>query len=159
MRPPRTYSIAGLLIMLVVLAASCNRPTNVSSVLRGGSFDPAAAFRQRGYTIQTEVSGEGVSNAEYGYAWTSWCGVIGAVPDRKNSSALAVIIRNGLNKAPGGTSRDELTEERISEGEPLRGMLAYSKDMVRGEMHVWLTPCASNTVISHVIFVREERLK
>lgn len=70
-----------------------------------------------------------------------------------------MVVRDELNRVLGETTLDDLTNEHYLDGEPLRGMLIYNTDMVHGDMHVWLTPCASNTLISYVIHVREERLK
>jgi hypothetical protein len=71
-----------------------------------------------------------------------------------------VLILDELNKALTGTSLDELTVRAgRSEGQPLTGMLRYNKDRVHGDMHVWLTPDASNAAVCYVIFLREERLR
>jgi hypothetical protein len=125
-----------------------------------GGFDPAATFRQHGYTVQTEARGEGIRNTEYGYGWQSWCGVLTSSEKPATSEAIAVLIRDELNKVLNGISLDELTVRAgRSEGQPLTGMLRYNKDRVHGDMHVWLTPDASNAAVCYVIFLREERLR
>ena len=74
--------------------------------------------------------------------------------------AVAAMVRDELNRTLGGTSLDELTSRaERSKGQALTGMLRYNKDAVHGDMHVWLTPIASNAAVSYVIFVREEQSK
>ena len=74
-----------------------------------GGFNPVAAFRQQGYTIQTETRGEGVRNAQNGYGWQSWCGVLSEGEKRPECSAIAGPIRDALNQSLSGGSHDELT--------------------------------------------------
>jgi len=159
MKRPKSHLILSLMAMLAASATSCSRSTKFSSVLDGG-FDPVAAFRQHGCAVQNETRGEGIRNAEYGYAWQSWCGVLAGSPEQVRREAIAVVIRDELNKTLNHTALDELTVRAGDpEGQPLTGMLRYNKDSVHGDMHVWLTPVASNGVMSYVIFVREERMK
>ena len=95
-----------------------------------------------------------------GYGWQSWCGVLTGPQKQPDCAAIAVLIRDTLNKTLSGGSLDELTGGLArSEGSPLTGMLRYNKDGVHGDMHVWLMPNATNSAVSYVIFVREERLK
>lgn len=148
-----------LLATLALFVTSCSRPTNFSTVLQGG-FDPVAAFRQQGYTVHNEAAGEGIRNAVSGYGWQSWCGVLTGAQQQTDCKAIAVVIRDALNKTLGGGPGDELTVGAApSAKQPLTGMLRYNKDGVHGDMHVWLMPDASNTTVSYVIFVREERMK
>lgn len=150
-----------MLVTLALLAVSCSRSpssTKFSTVLDGG-YDPVTAFRKHGYTVHTEAGGEGVRNAEYGYRWVSWCGILTGTQKRPDCAAIAVLIRDELNRALGNRSADELTDKSSSDGQPLTGMLQYNKDSVHGDVHVWLMPNATNAGVSYVIFVREERLK
>ena len=119
-----------------------------------------AAFRKQGYTVQIEARGEGIRNAEYGYAWQSWCGTLTGTQKPSDCGAIAALIRDELNRTLSGSSLDALTVEPTrSAGQPLTGMLRYNKDSVHGDMHVWLMPDVANATTSYVIFVREERLK
>ncbi|MEI8379491.1 MAG: hypothetical protein WCJ09_05150 [Planctomycetota bacterium] len=148
-----------VMILSMTFVASCSRSTKFSTVMEGG-FDPVAAFRQQGYTIQAETRGEGVRNAEYGYGWQSWCGVLSEGEKRPECSAIAVLIRDALNQSLSGGSHDELTVgPPRSDGQPISGMLRYNKNDVHGDMHVWLMPDATTAAVSYVIFVKEERLK
>jgi hypothetical protein len=159
MKPAKTHVIFSLLATLAFFATSCSRSTKFSTVLDGG-YDPVAAFRQQGYTVQNEARGEGIRNAEYGYGWQSWCGVLTGTQKQAKCEAIAVLIRDELNRALSGGSLDELTVGAArSDGHPLTGMLRYNKDSMHGDVHVWLIPDASNTTVTYVIFVREERLK
>ena len=144
---------------LTLLVTGCSRSTKFSPVLEGG-FDPEVTFRQHGYTIQTGARGEGIRNSPSGYGWGSWCGIITRPSEPATCDAVAVVIRDELNKVLSGTSLDELTVRAgRSQGQPLTGLLRYNKDSVHGDMHVWLTPVGSNAAVSYVIFLREERLK
>jgi hypothetical protein len=159
MKSTKTHAIFSLLAMLALFATSCSRSTKFSTVLEGG-FDPVVTFRQQGFTIQTGARGEGIRNAQYGYGWQSWCGVLSGTQKQSDCEAIAVLIRDTLNRTLSGGSLDELTVGATpSEGSPLTGMLRYNKDSVHGDMHVWLMPNATNAAVSYVIFVREERLK
>ena len=159
MKSERTHFSFLLFAIFALFATSCSRSTKFSTVLDGG-FDPVATFRQQGYTIQTDARGEGIRNAEYGYGWQSWCGVLTGAQKQPDCAAIAVLIRDTLNKTLSSGSLDELTVGAArSEGSPLTGMLRYNKDSVHGDMHVWLMPDTTNAAVSYVIFVREERLK
>jgi hypothetical protein len=159
MKPVNSRTFVCVVATLILFTTSCSRPTTFSPVLQGG-FDPVGAFRKHGYTIQTEARGESIRNPEYGYAWQSWSGVVTRTPEPTACNAIAVVIRDELNRALTGTSLDELTTRTgHSEAEPLMGMLRYNKNAVHGDVHVWLTPITSNAAVSYVIFVREERLK
>ena len=153
-----------LLIPTLSLLTSCRRPatsSNFSNILNEG-FDPGAAFRQSGYTVHNTGRGESIKNRVDGYGWTSWCGIVGASDTRKEAQceALAVIIRDELNKALSGNSLDELTGRPLHPEQPsLTGMLRYNKDNIHGDVYVWLTPDLSNAAVSYVIFVREDRLQ
>src|SRR5258705_6681300 len=139
---------------LTVFITGCRRPTKFSTVLDGG-FDPVREFRKHGYTVQAEGRGEGIRNAEYGYGWQSWCGVLTRTNEPASCAAVAVVIRDELNRSL--SALDELTVQAgRSDGQPLTGMLRYNKDAVHGDVHVWLTPITSNAAVSYVIFVREE---
>jgi len=153
------YVIATSIATLALFATSCSRPTKFSTILEGG-FNPEAAFRQHGYTVQNETRGEGIRNPVYGYGWESWCGVLTGTPQQVGCEAVATLIRDELNKTLGHGSLDQLTVGTPpSEGHALTGMLLYNQEGVHGNMYVWLTPAVSNTAISYVIFMREERLK
>jgi hypothetical protein len=159
MKPAKTQIIFAMLTLLALLATSCSRSTKFSPVLDGG-YDPVAAFRKQGYTVQIEARGEGIRNAEYGYAWQSWCGTLTGTQKPSDCGAIAALIRDELNRTLSGSSLDALTVEPTrSAGQPLTGMLRYNKDSVHGDMHVWLMPDVANATTSYVIFVREERLK
>ena len=147
-----------LIATLALFLTGCSRSTEFSTVLEGG-FDPAAAFRQHGYAVQTDARGEGIRNSPHGYGWGSWCGIVTDASEPAPCNALAVVIRDELNTVLSGTSLDELTAQaQRPEGQPLTGMLRYNKGSVHGDMHVWLTPMGTNSIISYVIFLREERL-
>jgi hypothetical protein len=159
MKRINSHSAFALVATLGLFAIGCSRSTQFSSVLEGG-FDPVATFRQHGYTVQNEARGEGIRNREHGYGWQSWCGVLSGGEQPATSEAIAVVIRDALNRALTGTSLDELTVRTgLSEGQPLTGMLRYNKDRVHGDMHVWLTPDTSKEAVCYVIFLREERLR
>jgi hypothetical protein len=159
MKRTTAQTLTCIVTLLWVFMAGCSRPTNFSTVLDGG-FDPVEEFRKHGYTIQTQTRGEGIRNAEWGYAWQSWCGVIAHTNQLTTCKEVALLIRNELNRSLSGSSLDELTGRAgNSDDQSLTGMLRYNKDTVHGDMHVWLTPIASNAAVSYVIFVREERLK
>ena len=144
---------------LTMLIPGCSRTTKFSTVLDGG-FDPVGQFRKHGYAVQTQTRGEGTRNAEWGYAWQSWCGLLTRTNELANAEAVAVLIRDELNRSLNGNSLDELTgRPGRSNGQSLTGMLRYNKEAVHGDMHVWLTPVTSNAGVSYVIFVREERLR
>jgi len=154
-----THAFVCVVAALIFFGTSCRRSTSFSPVLQGG-FEPVNAFRRHDYTVQNEARGESIRNAEYGYGWQSWCGTLTRTSGPATCSAIAVFIRDELNRALGGTALDELTARPAqSEAEPLTGMLRYNKGAVHGDVHVWLTPNASNAAVSYVIFVREERLK
>lgn len=159
MKTPSTHVIVTLVATLTLLATSCGRSTKFSTILEGG-FDPEAVFRQHGYTVQNETRGEGIRNPVYGYGWESWCGVVTGTPQQVGCEAMAILIRDELNKTLGHGSLDQLTVGTPPpEGHALTGMLLYNQDSVHGDMYVWLTPADSNTAVSYVIFLREERLK
>jgi hypothetical protein len=64
-----------------------------------------------------------------------------------------------LNKALGTNCHDELTRQPgRSRGQPFHGLLRYNQDGMHGDVQVWLIPDTSETNISYVIFVREERI-
>lgn len=141
---------------LMIFVAGCSRSAKFSTVLEGG-FDPVGEFHKHGYTVETETRGEGIRNAKSGYAWQSWCGVLSQTNEHATCEAVAVIIRDELNRSLMGGSLDELTQRSgRSVGQPLTGMLRYNKDAVHGDMHVWLTPISSTAAVSYVIFVRED---
>jgi hypothetical protein len=160
MKTANSHGILTLIATLVLFATSCSHSTTFSTVLEGG-FDPEATFRQHGYTIQNEARGEGIRNSVYGYGWGSWCGnLTGTNQQRVGCEAVATLIRDELNKTLGHGSLDQLTVGAPRpEGHALTGMLLYNQDQVHGDMYVWLTPAVSNSAISYVIFLREERLK
>ena len=159
MKTPSTHVIVTLVATLTLLATSCGRSTKFSTILEGG-FDPEAVFRQHGYTVQNETRGEGIRNPVYGYGWESWCGVVTGTPQQVGCEAVAILIRDELNKILGHGSLDQLTVGTPpTEGHALTGMLLYNQDSVHGDMYVRLTPADSNTAVSYVILLREERLK
>ena len=159
MKTPNTHVILILIATLALFATSCSRSTKFSTILEGG-FDPEAVFRQHGYTVQNETRGEGIRNPVYGYGWGSWCGVLTGTQQQVGCETVATLIRDELNKTLGHGALDELTVgSPHSEGHALTGMLLYNQDKVHGDMYVWLTPAVSNTAVSYVIFLREERLK
>ncbi len=159
MKTAHNYVIITLITAATVFATGCSRSTKFSTALEG-AFDPEAMFRQQGYTLQNQTRGEGIRNPVYGYGWGSWCGVVMSASKPMTCDAVAVLMRNELNKVLSRTSLDELTVRTgRPEGQPLTGMLLYNKDSVHGDMHVWLTPVGTNAAISYVIFLREERLK
>jgi len=148
-----------LLSTLALLATGCSRSTKFSTVLEGG-FDPVAAFRQHGYTIENEALGEGIRNPVYGYGWRSWCGVLTGTQQPADCKGIALVLRDALNKTLGSGPGDELTYKATdSKGHPVSGMLLYNQGEVHGDVFVWLTPDAANTTVSYVIYVREERLR
>lgn len=156
-------NFCALLTLLVGAAAWCtgcsrSSPLKFSPVLEGG-FDPAAVFRQNGFSVQTEARGEGIRNAVNGYGWQSWCGVITSERPR-GSGAIAALIRDEINKVIQGSSLDELTaRDPDSPLEPLTGMLRYNTGQTHGDAHVWLVPGIASNAVNYVIFVREERMK
>ena len=160
MKSAKSHAFLSLLALLFLVATSCRRSTTKFSPVLEGGFDPVATFRQQGYTIQTEARGEGIKNAEHGYGWQSWCGVLTGEEKQPDRAAIAVLIRDALNQTLSSSSLDELTVGATrSEGNALTGMLRYNKDGVHGDMHVWLMSNGTNAAVSYVIFVREERLK
>lgn len=87
-------------------------------------------------------------------------GLLTGPQKQADCAAVAVLIRDTLDKTLGHVSHDELTVGAPrSEHQPLTGMLLYNKDSVHGDMYVWLMPIATNAAISYTIFLREERLK
>lgn len=146
------------LMSLAILTSSCSRTPKFSQALNG-TFDPAAAFHQHGYTVQNPARGEGIRNEVYGYGWESWCGVLENVSGSGSSKAVATIIKDELTKTLKHEPLDELTmrSDSYTEGHPLTGMLQYNSDNVHGSMHVWLTP--GSNAVNYVIFLREERYK
>ena len=159
MKPTNNRVFISLFAALSLVAVSCNESTKFSTVLDGG-YDPVAAFRKQGYTVQAEANGARIRNAEHGYGWQSWCGSLTGAQKPLDCSAIASVIRDELNRALSDSSLDELTVGSPSvAGQPLTGMLRYNKDHMHGDLHVWLIPDASNTTVSFAIYMREERLK
>lgn len=159
MKNAKIQILLGWIAVLALITTSCSRSTEFSPVLDGG-FDPVAAFRKQGYTVQIEARGEGIRNPKHGYAWQSWCGTLTGTQNPADFGAIAVLIRDELHRTLSGSFLDELTVGRMpSAGQPLTGMLRYNKDEVHGDMHVWLMPDVTNRTTSYVIFVREERLE
>src|ERR1051326_1259256 len=100
---------------LILLAAAstmammgCGRSTKFSTVLDGG-FDPVGEFCKRGYAVQAQARGAGVRNAQWGYGWESWCGILTRSNEPVNCESLAAVIRDELNRSMSGNSLDELT--------------------------------------------------
>ena len=147
-----------LLLGVAMLATSCSRSPQFSAALNG-KFDPAAAFRQHGYTVQNAGQPNGIRNDAYGYGWESWCGVIPNLPANGACQAIATAIRDELTRALSHPLLDELTmgPGDYKEGRPWTGALQYNDNNVHGEMLVWLT--SGYNAVNYVIFLREERFK
>src|SRR5665213_881186 len=152
-------AILFLVSTLVIFSTSCSRSAKFSPMLDGG-FDPVAALRQHGYTLQNTARGEGQRQPESEYAWKSWCGFITCTQKPIGCEAIAQVISGEHNKTLRG-SCDQLCvgPSPRSEGQPLTGDLIYNQAGVHGQMHIWLIPNTTNAAISYVIFLREDRLK
>jgi hypothetical protein len=149
-------TMMGAFILLIVGVVSCGKSKYSFSSVHDG-FDPESGFRQHGFTVNREThSGSGVSNPVYGYAWTSWQGVL-TTSGTNGCEAAANLLRDSL-KTVNGSFGDELCSSDRSKGQPIVGMLMYNKDKMHGEIHIWLMPDATETTISYVIFLREEPL-
>jgi hypothetical protein len=155
-----TPIIFALLVALTLIIAGCDSaPLKFSPVLNE-AFDPVAAFRKQGYTVQGEARGEGIRNEVHGYGWQSWCGILSGTEKPVTLDGAAVVIRDELKRILNGSPLDGLPiSQSRSADQPLTGMLRYNKDDAHGDMHVWLMPDSSGTNVSYVIFVREQRLK
>ena len=150
------------LLAMLIIGSSCRPPKATKTFSRAfeGGYDPEGALRQQGYALQTGPGRNGVRNPEAGYGWQSWQGILTAPKARSGCETAAAIVRDSLNSALNGNCLDELTRQSTrSPGQPLTGLLRYNKDGMHGDVHVWLIPNASETTISYVIFVREERMK
>jgi hypothetical protein len=161
-RPHRHEGVSITLIVLLALIAGCSPTTATKKFSRAfeGGYDPEAGLRQRGHVVRTGTGRNGVQNAKAGYAWQSWQGVLTAPKESGGCEAAAVIVRDSLNKVLGGSCLDELTQQPgRARGQPLSGLLRYNQDGMHGDVHVWLIPDTSETTISYVIFVREEKMK
>jgi len=110
----KAHTIFALVGAMSFLATSCTRSTTFSTVLEGG-FDPEAAFRQHGYAVQNEARGEGIRNPQYGYGWRSWCGVLTRSGKPATSEAIAVVIRDEVNK-PTRQTTDQVKGTPVSRG-------------------------------------------
>lgn len=156
-RFPR-FLLASLLSWALV-PTGCQRPFAFSPVLEGG-FDPIGAFRRHGYGVQADARGEGIRNAEAGYGWQSWCGILVHEDGSADVNAVARIVRDEVNVALKGEALDELTDRRAPgrpASAPLTGLLRYNHGQVHGDLHVWLTPIPSNAAVAYVLYVREDR--
>lgn len=131
------------------------RPARFSSVSEGG-FSPESSFVERGYALENAPD-QGTSNPATLIRCHSWQGVV-TVPGSTNScEAVAIAIRDALNKSLGGVCRDELVN--IGPPNPVgrAGQLLYHKDGMQGEVRVWLFGMPSERQVRYVIFLREER--
>jgi len=152
-------AILSLVTILVLFSTGCSRSVKFSPMLDGG-FDPEAAFRQLGYTLQNTAHQEGQRQPESEYAWKSWCGCISWTQKPVGCEAIAQVISGEYNKTlPGSFDQLCVGPDSRSEGQPLTGDLIYNQAGVHGQMHVWLIPNTTNAAISYVIFLREDRLK
>ena len=130
-------------------------PARFSSVSEGG-FSPESSFVERGYAL-TNTLNQGTSNPATLVRCQSWQGVV-TVPGTTNScEAVAVAIRDALNKSLGGVCRDELVNIGPLNPVGKAGQLLYQKDGMLGEVRVWLFGAPSESEVRYVIFLREER--
>jgi hypothetical protein len=144
------------LLLAALCLTSCARksgPVSFSSVSEGG-FRPETSFIERGYSLK-HASNQGVSNPATFVQWHSWQGLV-TIPGVTNCcEAVAITIRDALNKSLGDVCRDELTSTSNPIGK--RGQLLYLKDGMRGEVHVWLFGAPTEAEVSYAILLREER--
>lgn len=153
---------AGLLVLLFILAAPIARGASSGkfSSLFEGDYDPEAALKQKGYSVDAGPRGNQTRNPQADYAWQSWMGVMTVPKEGGGGEAAAVILRDALNKALNNSCQDELTQPSgRPPGEAISGLLRYNKDGMHGDAHVWLIPGAAAGTISYVVFLREEKLK
>lgn len=152
-------AILSLVSILVLFFTSCSRSAKFSPMLDGG-FDPEAAFRQQGYTLQNTAHQEGLRQPESEYAWKSWCGCITCTQGPIGCEAIAQVIGGQYHKTlPGAGDQLGVGPSPRSEGQPLIGDLIYNRAGVQGQLHVWLIPNPTNAAISYVIFLSENRLE
>ena len=152
-------AILSLVTILVLFSTSCSRSAKFSPMLDGG-FDPEAAFRQHGYTLQNMARGEGLRLPKSKSAFKSWCGFITCAQKQIGCEAIAGVISGEYNKTmPGSFNQLCMGPSPRLEGQPLTCDLAYNQAGVQGQMLVLLVPDPTNAAISYFIFLREDRLK
>jgi hypothetical protein len=145
-------AILFLFSTLVLFSTSYSRSARLSPMLDEG-FDPEAALRQHGYTLQNTAREEGQRRPESESAWKSWCGLIIGPQKQTGCEAIAQVISDEYNKTlPGAFDQLCLGPGSRSGGQPLTGDLSYNQAGVHGQMLVWLIPDATNAAISYVIF-------
>jgi hypothetical protein len=150
-------SLTIVVALLFVGVAGCGKSKYTFSSIHNG-FDPENNFRQNGFIVNREThSGSGVSNPPYGYAWTSWQGVM--TTTKTNGCDLAGNLLCDAIKNSTQQWHEELTDTTRPAGSPLVGLIMYNKDGMHGEIHVWLLPDSTGTNINYVIFLREEPFK
>lgn len=149
------------IVALTLVLAGCSRPESVQHSSAYAAFSPEEGLRQQGYKVESFADRHGQNNPATGSASRSWQGVLVAEREEaKGCTVVAGCIRDALEKALGNKCRDELTLPSDGRpGQPLCGLLIYSKDGHHGEARVWLIPDESESRVSYVIFLREGDLK
>jgi hypothetical protein len=122
-------------------------------------FDPEAEFMRRGYLIEPTSVGGRISPEEK-YGWRPRLGSLILPPKTDGCEAIALAVRDELNRAIGRPCDDDLELDRPRpRGTPYYGMLRYVHQGRRGYVHIWLFPDESETRIQYAILLRESRLQ
>ncbi len=121
-----------------------------------GGFSPESCLVERGYALKNAPS-QGTSNLATLVRCHSWQGVVTVTGTTNSCEAVAVAIRDALNKSLGGVCRDELVNTVPPHPVGKAGQLLYRKDGMQGEVRVWLFGAPSESEVRYVIFLREER--
>ena len=118
-------------------------------------FDPHVQFTARGFTVeQTKIPGLAGHRASFG--WRPFQGSIVLPENSSGCESVAQAVHDALVQAVEGPCHDEIMQppDRPS-GKPFYRMIHYSKDGMRGLVHVWLFPNTTETQIYYAILLHE----
>lgn len=119
-------------------------------------FDPTSQFTARGFTIeQSKIPGLAGHQATFG--WRPFQGSIVLPENSSGCESVAEAVHDALVQAVEGPCRDEIMESPDRRpGQPLYRMICYSRDGMRGLVHVWLFPNSEETQVHYAILLHEE---
>lgn len=121
-------------------------------------FDPEAALARQGFLVESACAGGRISPEEK-YGWRPRLGSLTLPPKTEGCEAVALAVRDELNRALGQPCDDDLELDRPRpRGTPYYGMLRYIHQGRRGYVHLWLFPDESETHFQYAILIREDRL-
>ncbi len=150
-----------LLALLLLGLGGCGpkgTPATFSIISSEAGFNPETYFGERKYALKSSLN-YGVYNPATHVRRHSWQGVATVSGSTNGCEAVAIAIRDALNKSLGGVCHDELTGAGIPNPMGKSGQLLYLKNGMQGEVHVWLFGSPAETSVSYAIFLHEERAR